>query len=67
MAIDKSLPNKKVEIPGAEEKIEEQIEIQESYQMQVIQKLHQQKMVVLKLILNREHLAKNKVKAILII
>jgi hypothetical protein len=29
MAIDKSLPNKKVELPGAEEKIEEQIEIQE--------------------------------------
>ena len=29
MAIDKSLPNKKVELPGAEEKTEEQIEIQE--------------------------------------
>ena len=29
MAIDKSLPNKKVEIPGVEEQIERQIEIQE--------------------------------------
>jgi len=29
MAIDKSLPNKKVEIPGQQEQIEEQIEIRE--------------------------------------
>jgi len=29
MAIDKSLPNKKVEIPGVEEQIEKQVEIQE--------------------------------------
>ena len=29
MAIDKSLPNKKVEIPGVEEQVEKQIEIQE--------------------------------------
>ena len=29
MAIDKSLPNKKVEIPGAEEQLEKQVEIRE--------------------------------------
>ena len=30
MAIDKSLPNKKVEIPGPQEQAEQQIEIQEN-------------------------------------
>ena len=59
MAIDKALPNVKqeVKIPGVDEQLK----------TEVIQKLHQQKMVVLKLILNQVHLIKNKVKAILII
>ena len=40
MAIDKSLPNKKVEIPGPQEQAEQQIEIQEIYLIKVKQKSH---------------------------
>ena len=67
MAIDKSLPNKKVEIPGPQEQAEQQIDIQENLPDQGETEITPLMMVVLKLILNQEHLAKNKVKVTLII